>query len=51
MVYDAKAAGCAGLSIGRNVFQHKEPDRMVAALVEIMHENATVDEAFRLVKG
>lgn len=51
MVCDAKAAGCAGLSIGRNVFQHREPGRMVAALVEVMHENATVDEAFRLVKG
>jgi len=49
MVYDANAAGCAGVSIGRNVFQHKVPRNMARALVAVVHDNATVDEAFRLV--
>jgi len=51
MVYDANAAGCAGVSIGRNVFQHKVPRNMARALVAVVHDNATVDEAFRLVGG
>jgi len=51
MVYDANAAGCAGVSIGRNVFQHKNPRNMARALIAIVHEAATVDEAFRLVGG
>lgn len=51
MVYDANRAGCAGLSIGRNVFQHKDPKRMARALIAIVHENATVEEAVSLVGG
>ena len=38
MVYDSMKAGAAGLSIGRNVFQHKNPTLMVKALVAIVHE-------------
>lgn len=49
MVYDANAAGCAGVSIGRNVFQHKTAGNMARALVAIVHEGATVDEAFAMV--
>jgi len=51
MVYDANQAGCAGLSIGRNVFQHKNPRNMARALIAIVHEGATVNEALRLVSG
>jgi len=51
MVYDANAAGCAGVSIGRNVFQHKDPRNMARALVAIVHDGARVDEALRLVGG
>lgn len=36
--------GGAGVSIGRNVFQHENPSRMVRALNKIVHENAPVDE-------
>mgnify|MGYP001079592665 CR=1 FL=1 len=49
MVYDANLAGCAGISIGRNVFQHKSPRNMARALIAIVHEGSTVDQAFRLV--
>ncbi len=45
MIRGAMDAGSAGVSIGRNVFQHKDPTRMVAAVSMIVHENATVEEA------
>ncbi len=45
MIRGAMDAGGAGVSIGRNVFQHKDPTRMVAAVSMIVHENATVEEA------
>jgi len=45
MAYDAVRAGAAGVSIGRNVFQHKDPTSMVRALVKIVHEGGTPEEA------
>ena len=45
MVENALKAGAAGVSIGRNAFQHDRPDRMVAALSKMVHQNASVDEA------
>lgn len=35
----------AGVSIGRNVFQHKNPTNMVKALSKIVHQGATPEEA------
>lgn len=49
MVYDSMKAGAAGLSIGRNVFQHKNPTLMVKALVAIVHEGVTVEKAMKLL--
>ena len=49
MVYDSMKAGAAGLSIGRNVFQHKNPTLMVKALVAIVHDGATVEHALKLL--
>jgi fructose-bisphosphate aldolase/2-amino-3,7-dideoxy-D-threo-hept-6-ulosonate synthase len=49
MVYDSMKAGAAGLSIGRNVFQAKNPTLMVKALVAIVHEGATVEHALQLL--
>jgi len=45
MVEDALAAGAAGLSIGRNAFQHEKPDKMVAALSKMVHQGAAVEQA------
>ncbi len=45
MVKGAVEAGGAGVSIGRNVFQHRDPSRMVGAISLLVHENSTVDEA------
>ena len=45
MVRGAMDAGAAGTSIGRNVFQHENPSRIVSALSAIVHGNASVDAA------
>lgn len=51
MVHDAVKAGCAGVSIGRNVFQHRDPTVMTKAIVGIVHEGMSVDEALRILGG
>jgi len=38
-------AGGAGLSVGRNVFQHRDPTRLVEVLNRIVHEEMSVDDA------
>ena len=45
MVKGSIEAGGSGTSIGRNVFQHKNPTRIVGALAMIVHKKANVDEA------
>ena len=37
MVNGAMAAGAAGVSIGRNVFQHQDPTKIVQAIAGIVH--------------
>lgn len=45
VVRGAMDAGGKGVSIGRNIFQHADPTRMVGAISMIVHENASVEEA------
>ncbi|NDV19380.1 fructose-bisphosphate aldolase [Pseudodesulfovibrio sp. JC047] len=51
MVHDSIKAGGAGLSVGRNVFQHKNPTRLVEALNMIVHEDKTVAAALTHLNG
>ena len=51
MVKGAMEAGASGTSIGRNVFQHKNPTRIVRALCMLVHENAGVDEALKSLEN
>ncbi|MDR1242654.1 MAG: 2-amino-3,7-dideoxy-D-threo-hept-6-ulosonate synthase [Deltaproteobacteria bacterium] len=44
-VEDAMKAGAAGISVGRNVFQHPEPRKLLAVLDCIVHGNLGVDAA------
>ena len=44
MVKGAMAAGAAGVSIGRNVFQHKDPEKIVQAISKIVHRTSAVEE-------
>jgi len=43
-------AGGAGVSIGRNAFQHHSPDKIVKAISLVVHKNASVDEALEALK-
>ncbi len=51
MVKGAINAGSAGVSIGRNVFQHKNPKKMVKAISGIVHENRSVEDALEILKS
>ena len=42
---DSIKAGAAGLSFGRNVFQHANQEAMTRALVRVVHNGSTADEA------
>lgn len=44
MVKGAVDAGGAGVSIGRNIFQHSNPTRMVMAISGIVHGKKSIDE-------
>ncbi len=50
MVYNAVKAGCAGVSIGRNVFQHENPTAVTRALVGIVHKGLDVEGALALLR-
>ena len=50
MVEGALQAGAAGVSIGRNAFQHDDPAKMVQALSKMVHEGASVEQAADMLK-
>ena len=50
MVRGSIEAGGAGVSIGRNAFQHPKPSLIVKAIASIVHKNATVEEALEIVE-
>jgi predicted phospho-2-dehydro-3-deoxyheptonate aldolase len=50
MVEGALEAGAAGLSIGRNAFQHKNPEKLVGALCKMVHKGASVKDAVKMLK-
>jgi predicted phospho-2-dehydro-3-deoxyheptonate aldolase len=48
MVKDAVTAGGAGISLGRNIFQHSRPQAMIRALRSIIFDELEVEEAHNL---
>ncbi|MDO5851877.1 MAG: 2-amino-3,7-dideoxy-D-threo-hept-6-ulosonate synthase [Methanobacteriaceae archaeon] len=50
MVYDSVSVGGAGVAIGRNLFQAKSPRNTTRALVGLVHENLSVEEALDIIK-
>jgi len=50
LTYNAIREGAAGVDMGRNIFQSDHPVAMIRAVRAIVHENATVDEAYDLYK-
>jgi predicted phospho-2-dehydro-3-deoxyheptonate aldolase len=51
MVEDALKAGAAGLSIGRNAFQHQNVEKIVAALCQMVHKGTSVDLAIQTLNS
>lgn len=49
MVHDSLEAGASGISIGRNVFQHRSPFAMMKALSAIVHGHTPVEEALEIL--
>ncbi len=49
MVRGSIDAGGSGASIGRNVFQHRNPTAMVQAISGIIHEDKSVEEALKIL--
>ncbi|MFW6082112.1 MAG: 2-amino-3,7-dideoxy-D-threo-hept-6-ulosonate synthase [Desulfosalsimonas sp.] len=50
MVKGAADAGCSGVSIGRNVFQHNTPGKLIQAMAKILFENGTVNDGLRMLE-
>src|SRR2546426_1502979 len=49
LVSDSIKAGAAGVSIGRNVFQHRQTTLMTRALVEIVHKGISPAQALSIL--
>jgi putative autoinducer-2 (AI-2) aldolase len=51
LTFNAIQEGATGVDMGRNIFQSESPVAMIRAVRQIVHENATVDEAYDLYQG
>ena len=49
--YNLMQQGAMGIVYGRNVIQHESPDRMTRALMAIVHEDASVEQALLILEG
>jgi class I fructose-bisphosphate aldolase len=47
---DAISSGASGMAVGRNIWQHRSPLKMSAALKSIVFEGSSVDGAMALLK-
>lgn len=50
LVHESIQAGGSGVSLGRNVFEYKNPSAMTKALAGIIHKNWSVEEALEELK-
>ena len=50
MVHDAMNVGAAGVTMGRNIWEHSNIEGMTTALAEIIHNDASVESAYRLIQ-
>ncbi len=51
MVKGSVMAGGAGVSIGRNAFQHREPEKIVRIIKKIVHNGFTVEDGLKELKA
>jgi len=48
MCYQAIDQGASGVDMGRNIFQSESPIAMLEAVKAVVHDHATVDQAYEL---
>ncbi len=48
LAHDAITAGAVGVDMGRNIFQSENPIAMIKSVRAVVHEKATVKEAYQL---
>jgi putative autoinducer-2 (AI-2) aldolase len=51
LTFDAVAGGALGVDMGRNIFQSAEPVAMIRAVRAVVHDKASVEEAFGLFEA
>lgn len=51
IIKDSLEAGGAGVSIGRNIFQHDRKKQMVEAICRMVHDNISVNEALKIIEA
>jgi len=51
MIEGAMHAGAAGLSMGRNAFQHENPIKFVKAACAMVHEGISAEDALELIRS
>ncbi|MBU1171565.1 MAG: 2-amino-3,7-dideoxy-D-threo-hept-6-ulosonate synthase [Proteobacteria bacterium] len=51
MIEGAMKAGAAGLSMGRNAFQHENPERFVNVACQMVHEGLSATEALKRLRA
>ncbi|NDY57583.1 class I fructose-bisphosphate aldolase family protein [Desulfovibrio sulfodismutans] len=51
MIRHSLDAGGRGLSVGRNIFQDKNPRKLLQAVNRLVHDDASIDEAMALIES
>jgi predicted phospho-2-dehydro-3-deoxyheptonate aldolase len=51
MIEGAMKAGASGLSIGRNVFQHKNPEQFLKAACAMVHQGLPAADALKMIQS
>ncbi len=51
LAHNALQGGAVGVDMGRNIFQSEHPVAMIKAVRAIVHENASVDQAYELFQA
>jgi fructose-bisphosphate aldolase/2-amino-3,7-dideoxy-D-threo-hept-6-ulosonate synthase len=51
LIEGSMEGGAAGISIGRNAFQHQNPAAFVRACAKIVHEGMSAREVHEMLKG
>jgi putative autoinducer-2 (AI-2) aldolase len=51
LTFDAVAGGAVGVDMGRNIFQSSAPVEMIRAVRAIVHDRASVEDAFAVFEG